>query len=31
VGNDDPEMTADDVIGFVILLNNNGIDVCIDG
>lgn len=28
---DSPEMTADDVIEFVILLNSNGIDVCIDG
>jgi lincosamide nucleotidyltransferase A/C/D/E len=28
---DDPEMTADDVIEFVTLLNDHGIDVCIDG
>jgi lincosamide nucleotidyltransferase A/C/D/E len=28
---DNPEMTANDVIKFVKLINNNGIDVCIDG
>jgi lincosamide nucleotidyltransferase A/C/D/E len=28
---DDPEMTSNDVIGFVKLINENGIDVYIDG